>query len=60
MHVLCKRDCSGAEPGVSFLASQTDKSTEQDWEKFTMLFSIAATAKEDTLTLEADDTHILN
>ena len=53
---LCKRGRPDIEPGVCFLSTRTEISTEQDWSKLVRLLIFLRWTKGDILTLEADDT----
>ena len=56
---LCKRARPDVEPAVSFLSTRTTKSDETDWGKLVRTLGFLKGTRDEILTLEADDTHIL-
>ncbi len=56
---LCKRARQDIQPAVTFLASRTGESTEQDWTKLLRMLSFLKCTMEDVMVLSADDTQRL-
>ena len=57
---LCKRGQPDVEAEVGFLSTCTSVSTQQDWNKLVQLLSFIFAMRNDILTLEADDSRMLN
>ena len=56
---LYKRVRLDVELGVSFMSARTSKPTDQDCNKLVKLLSFIATARDDSLCLEVDDSKTL-
>ena len=56
---LCKRARPNVEPAVNFLSTRTIKPDENDWGKLARTLGFLKGTRDEILTLEADDTHIL-